>query len=76
VPHFLVYGIAGIAQFFSTFSSKAATLNIEKAKDITQRYWICDCGKSIRDLGFKQKISLEEGVRRTVNWYKEQGWIK
>lgn len=75
VPHFLVYTIAGIAQFLAIFSSKAATLNIEKAKDITQQYWICDTSKAMRDLGYRQNISLEEGIRRTIEWYKEMKWI-
>lgn len=76
VPHFLVYTIAAIAQFFAMFSKNAATLNIEKAKDITQQYWICDTSKAIRDLGYEQKISVEEGIRRTIEWYKKMKWIK
>ncbi len=75
VPHFLVYTIASIAQFFAVFSSKPATLNIEKAKDITQQYWTCDTSKAIRDLGYKQKISIEDGIKRTCDWYKEMKWI-
>lgn len=75
VPHFLVYTIAAIAQFFAIFGNKAATLNLEKAKDITQQYWICDTSKAIRDLEFRQNISLEEGIRRTIKWYKEMKWI-
>jgi len=75
VPHFIVFIIAAIAQFFSMFSSKAATLNIEKAKDITQPAWISDYRKAYNDFGFKQEISLEEGVRRTINWYKEMKWL-
>jgi len=75
VPHFVVYTIAGIAQFFSMFSSKAATLNIEKAKDITRPAWISDYRKAYKDFGFKQEISLEEGIRRTVDWYKKVGWL-
>jgi dihydroflavonol-4-reductase len=75
VPHFLVYTIAAIAQFLAMFGSKAATLNIEKAKDITQQYWICDTSKAIRDLGYRQYISLDEGITRTINWYKEMKWI-
>ena len=75
VPHFLVYTIAAIAQFFATFSSKPATLNIEKAKDITQQYWTCDTSKAIKELGYRQKISAEEGIERTCSWYKEMKWI-
>lgn len=75
VPHFLVYTIAAIAQFFAKFSSKPATLNLEKAKDITQQYWICDHHKALRDLDFVQKISIEEGIRRTLDWYKQVKWI-
>jgi nucleoside-diphosphate-sugar epimerase len=75
VPHFLVYTIAAVAQFFAMFSSKPATLNIEKAKDITQQYWTCDTSKAMRDFGYKQKISIEEGIRRTCDWYKQMKWI-
>jgi len=75
VPHFVVYLIAAIAQFFSLFSSKAATLNIEKAKDITQSAWISDYKKAFNDFGFKQEVSLEEGIKRTVDWYKKMKWL-
>ncbi|MFC2103507.1 NAD-dependent epimerase/dehydratase family protein [Bacteroidota bacterium] len=75
VPHFLVFTISAIAQFFSMFSSKAATLNLEKAKDLVQHAWICDTSKAMKDFGYKQKISLEEGIKRTCDWYKEMKWI-
>ena len=75
IPHFVVYIIAAIAQFFAMFSSKPATLNIEKAKDLIQRYWICDTSKAMKDLGYKQKVSLEEGIKRTCDWYKKMKWI-
>lgn len=75
IPHFIVYIVAAVAQFFSLFSSKPATLNIEKAKDLTQSAWICDTSKAIRDFGFKQNVSIEEGIRRTCEWYKEMKWI-
>lgn len=75
VPHFLVYTIAAVAQFAAMFSSKPATLNIEKAKDITQQYWICDTSKAVRELGYNQNISIEEGIKRTIEWYKKMNWI-
>ena len=75
IPHFLVYSIAAVAQFFAIFSSKPATLNIEKAKDLTQQYWTCDTSKAMRDLGYRQKISIDDGIKRTCDWYKQMNWI-
>jgi nucleoside-diphosphate-sugar epimerase len=75
IPHLIVFIIAAIAQFFAMFSSKPATLNIEKAKDLTQRFWICDTTKAVNELGYKQKISIEEGINRTCDWYKQMKWI-
>ncbi|RMD49819.1 MAG: NAD-dependent epimerase/dehydratase family protein [Ignavibacteria bacterium] len=75
LPHFLVYTVAAIAQFFSYFSPKAATFNIEKARDFVQKYWICDTSKAKKELGYSQKISLEEGIKQTIDWYKENNWL-
>lgn len=75
IPHFIVFIVAAFAQFFAMFSSKPATLNIEKAKDLTQKYWICDTSKAINDLGYRQRVSLEEGIQRTCDWYKKMNWI-
>jgi nucleoside-diphosphate-sugar epimerase len=75
LPHFIVFIVAAFAQFFAMFSSKPATLNIEKAKDLTQKAWICDTSKAVRDLGYKQKVSIEEGIKRTCDWYKQMNWI-
>ena len=75
VPHSVVYGIAAIAQVLASFSSKPATLNMEKARDITRNAWICDTSKAIRELNYHQSISIEEGIKRTCEWYKQQGWI-
>lgn len=75
VPHFMVYSIATIAQFISLFSSKPATLNLEKARDLVQQSWTCSPGKAYKDFGYKQEISLEEGIKRTVEWYKEMKWL-
>jgi dihydroflavonol-4-reductase len=75
VPHSVVYSIAAIAQFFAMFSSKPATLNLEKARDITRHAWTCDTTRAINELGYKQKISIEEGIKRTCDWYKKMNWI-
>lgn len=76
IPHFLVYTVGAFAQFFSLFSSKPAILNLEKCRDLTQKYWICSAEKARRELGFKECTGFEGGIAETIKWYKEQGWIK
>ena len=76
VPKLIVYIIAAIAELGSLFSRKPALLNIEKAKDITQDNWICNIEKAKRELGYRESLTLEEGIRDTVAWYRAKGWIK
>ena len=75
IPHFLVYNVAAVAQFIALFSTGAATFNIEKARDFVQQAWTCDVSKAVRDLGYRQTVSLEEGIKRTVDWYREMKWL-
>ncbi|MCF6269838.1 MAG: NAD-dependent epimerase/dehydratase family protein [Melioribacteraceae bacterium] len=75
LPHALIYVVAAIAQFFAMFSSKPATLNLEKARDFVQEAWTCDTTKSQKDLGFAEKYRLEEGMKNTIEWYKKEKWL-
>ena len=75
IHHLAVYLIAAAAQFISMFQSKTATLNLEKARDITQSYWICSHEKAKADFGFESTIDLEEGIHRTINWYRSENWF-
>ena len=75
LPESVVYVVAAFAEFFSLFSSKPALINFEKARDMVQDYWTCDASRAKQDFGFEQEISLEEGIRNTVSWYKEHGWL-
>jgi nucleoside-diphosphate-sugar epimerase len=76
IPEAGVYMIAGIAEVMAKFSPKPALINFEKARDMVQDYWTCDSSKARRDFGYEQEVSLEEGVRDTVSWYKTMGWLK
>ncbi len=75
VPHAVVYSIAAIAQTLSYFRKQPATLNLEKARDLVQPYWTCDTAKATRELGYRQSVSIEDGIQKTVRWYRDQEWL-
>ncbi len=34
-----------------------------------------DISRARRELGFEPRIGLDAGIRRTLEWYREHGWI-
>ena len=76
IPEACVYAIAGVAEVFSLVTGKAVLLNIEKARDIVQDAWTCSIAKAQRELGFRESLTLEQGVRETVAWCQAQGWMR
>ncbi|MEE9431532.1 MAG: NAD(P)-dependent oxidoreductase [Melioribacteraceae bacterium] len=75
IPHFVIYGIGAVSHFANFFTSKPATFNLEKAKDFVQENWTCDTSKAKKHLGYTQQISLDEGMKSTVDWYREHSWL-
>jgi dihydroflavonol-4-reductase len=75
LPHALVMGVAGVSEFFGRFSSKPPVFNYEKGLDFVQSYWIGSVAKAKRDFGYTSHLGLEDGITKTIAWYKEHGWI-
>jgi dihydroflavonol-4-reductase len=75
LPKGLIYSMAGITQFFSTLSKKPAVLNIEKARDLLQKHWVCDPQKIQEQIGFRTETSIYDGLKKTFQWYKKIGWL-
>jgi nucleoside-diphosphate-sugar epimerase len=75
VPEPLVYVVAATAGAFSRFSKKPSVLNFEKGRDMVQDYWTCDVSKAKEMLVYKQEVELADGVRETVSWYLQNGWM-
>jgi len=34
-----------------------------------------EIGRARRELGYAPHVTLREGIRRTLAWYRQQGWI-
>lgn len=75
IPETLVLMIGLINDWMAKIKGKPAILNRQKALAMVQKGWLCDVSKAKAELGFQAKISLEDGIKRTVNWYRSQGWL-
>lgn len=75
LPHPLVLAVAGISEFFGKFSSKPPVFNYEKGIDFIQTYWTCSTESAVKDFGYHQQMTIEAGMKNTIQWYKENKWL-
>ncbi len=75
VPKFIVKPIACISEIISKITKKAATLNIEKYKDISHKNWLCDSSATFKDFNFNPKYDIKQGLKETIAWYKQKNLL-
>lgn len=75
VPIWGVKAVSAIAEKWGVIRLKPSTLNRDKFNILKQRNWKVDISKAREEFGFSPQVSLEEGVRRAVEWYKKEGWL-
>lgn len=74
-PLWLLRCVCAVAGAVGKLRGKPMTLNPDKYKIMRQRNWQADISEAEADFGFSPSTSLEEGVARSVDWYKTAGWL-
>ncbi|MCD7899518.1 MAG: NAD(P)-dependent oxidoreductase [Bacteroides sp.] len=74
-PLFILKAVSLLAEFIAKRSGKPSTLNSDKYKIMKQRNWRCDINPAISELGYTPEYNLERGVKETMEWYKNEGWL-
>lgn len=75
VPIGLFKMVVAIIEMIFRMQGKLPTVNRRKVRDLQERYWICDGSKARDELGFRPRVSLHEGIERSVAWYRDSGWL-
>ena len=74
-PLIVLKVVSLLAEFIATRSGKSSTLNSDKYKIMKQRNWLCDITPAVKELGYAPEYDLEKGVKETIAWYKNEGWL-
>lgn len=75
IPLFVVKAASVVSEKIGELLNKSVTFNTDKYKIMKQRNWACDITLLQKELNFIPKVHLEEGVEKTITWYKENGWL-
>lgn len=74
-PLWLLRVITSCGDCIGHLTGRITALNNDKYKIMKQRNWRCDIEPARKELGYEPRYSLDEGVRLSVAWYKENGWL-
>lgn len=74
-PIGLLWMITVAGGFTGKLTGKMTVLNKDKFNILRQRNWQCDIKPAVRELGFHPLYQLPRGVKLTVKWYQENGWL-
>lgn len=75
VPISLMKAVAFVSEGISSFTNKPALVNNQKIIEMQQDFWTCSPDRAKKELNFESQISLEDGIRETIAWYKEHKWL-
>jgi len=75
LPLLMVRTIALFTEFAGKIKGKIPILNLDRIKEFEQLNWLCDNRKIKYEIDFIPEYTLEEGMKMTINWYKENDWI-
>ena len=75
LPHFALIPIVSIIQLASHISNAESFLTVSRLRHIRKNYFLYSGEKAERELRFTPSISLEEGIHRSIEWYKAGGMV-
>ena len=74
-PVWVLRIITFIGEYVGRMTGKVTALNNDKYNILKQRNWRCDIQPAIDELGYQPQYQLEQGVKETIRWYKENNWL-
>jgi nucleoside-diphosphate-sugar epimerase len=76
-PRFLIIMGAYITKMVCTLSGKTLFLTPDKLCELFYPDWVCRGEACVEeDFGWTAQVGFDEGIARTIGWYREQGLLK
>jgi dihydroflavonol-4-reductase len=74
-PASAAYVAGWCAEIGSRLRGKPGILSRQKVLEAKCRFWTCDPSRARSELDWCAARTLEAGVRETLAWYKDAGWL-
>ena len=74
-PLWVLRVVTTVGEYIGQLTGRISALNKDKYHILKQRNWRCDIQPAVDELGYHPQYQLERGVKETIKWYQEHGWI-
>jgi nucleoside-diphosphate-sugar epimerase len=74
LPVPLLMQIARGVEVFGRATNRPVMLTREKANMLMQ-HWVCASDETRRDLGWEPRVTWGEGVKKAIQWYRQNGML-
>lgn len=75
-PLWMLRAITTAGEWTGKLTGRPTALNNDKYHIMKQRNWLCDISPARAELGYAPEYGLARGVRETMKWYADNGWLK
>jgi len=76
LPPAAARAVGSCAEAWSRITGKPGVLSREKILEAQCMCWTCDPGRASAEWGFDARTSIEDGLAKTIAWYKGAGWLR
>jgi nucleoside-diphosphate-sugar epimerase len=66
---------AWILETAARLHGRAAILNRDRVRELSQSRWVCDPAPAMQVLGFRPLVPVGRGVPITAAWYRKEHWL-
>jgi nucleoside-diphosphate-sugar epimerase len=75
VPAAVFLAAGSLSELAAFILRRAPDLDRRRARDLTRLDWTCELDPVERELGWRPKVSLRQGMAEAADWYREAGWL-
>jgi nucleoside-diphosphate-sugar epimerase len=75
LPALAVRGLLSTVGALARLTGQTTILSGDKANEFLAPAWTCRPDALARDAGWRARVDLHAGLRRTAAWYRERGWL-
>lgn len=74
LPRRVVEGAAFLSESYGRVRNVPVMFTRDKCNELFDQ-WVCDGSKAQSGLGFTPSVTFSQGVKQTVDWYRQAGWL-